>query len=175
MHPAELALSRYYIRSASAEARRLAEQGRIGPREIERLNSVAQPVKSMNERLVRGYSPFDWRTVTVTVHDKSGRHVKQLRVYMLPAGLIDRPDDRDLIRLLLGRLTFEKPTSPTTGVVPRGEMRLWVGPQYQDDSMTDLVMARKVKRHTPVHGHMSTAPDPNLLFIAPEGVTEVGR
>lgn len=175
MHPTELALSRYYIGNASAEARQLAARGRVGPKEIERMSNAARPVQAINERLASGATAFDWRKVTVTVQDKTGRPVKQLRVYVLPAGLIDKPDDRELIHVLLGRLTFEEPTSPSTGFVPRGEMRLWVGPQYKDEGMTDLVMARKVTRHTPVHGHMSTAPDPNLLFVAPEGVTAAGR
>lgn len=176
--PRDLALSRYYISSANAEARRvnqLASQRSIGSEDLERLRSTVEPVRAMQARLARGETPFERRQVTVTVRNADGgQPAPPLRVYVLPAGLIDNPDEPALIRELLGELSFERLTSPSTGTVPGGEMRLWVGPDFQYDAMAKMVVERRLTRYTPVHGHLSTEPDPNLLFVAPGGVTFPG-
>lgn len=175
----DLALSRYYLANASATAQSLNAQARerpIGSEELQRLESATRPVQAMQARLARGDSAFERRKVTVTVHDKDGRHLREpLRVYVLPAGLVDNPSQPGLIRELLSELTFERLTSPATGMVLGGDMRIWVGPDYQYDQMAQLVLQRRLTRYAPVHGHLAGEPDPNLLFPGPDSITVPGR
>ena len=173
----DLALSRYYLSQASAAAQSLNAQAQqaqsIGNEQLSRLERATQPVQTMRERMARGQTPFERRQVTVTVRDAQGRHLPDpLRVYVLPAGLVDSPpDEPELIRELLSELSFERLTSPSTGTVLEGDMRVWVGPDFQYEEMARLVMQGQLKRFAPVRGHQTGAPDPNLLFVAPDSIT----
>ena len=117
----DLALSRYYLSQASAAAQSLNAQAQqaqsIGNEQLSRLERATQPVQTMRERMARGQTPFERRQVTVTVRDAQGRHLPHpLRVYVLPAGLVDSPpDEPELIRELLSELSFERLTSLPPG------------------------------------------------------------
>ena len=173
----DLALSRYYLSQASGAAQSVNAQAQqaqpIGDDQLGRLERAARPVQAMRERLARGQAPFERRRVTVTVRDAEGRNLGDpLRVYVLPAGLVDSPPDQpELIRELLSELSFERLTSPSTGTVLEGDMRVWVGPDFQYEEMAQLVMQGRLKRFAPVRGHQTGAPDPNLVFVAPDSIT----
>ncbi|MEO8249031.1 MAG: hypothetical protein ABI589_06645 [Burkholderiales bacterium] len=188
---ADLALSRYYLQSAGNTAQRLNMQAgagqssgfpalpsarRIEPGDLQRLETATEPLVRMQSRIARGQTPFERRRVTVTVRDADGREVTEpLRVYVLPAGLIDNPSDAELIRDLLHELTFERLTSPASGAVLGGDMRVWVGPDFQYEQMAQLVMDGRVTRYAPVQGHRPGEPDPNLLFVSPASITDPAR
>jgi hypothetical protein len=126
----------------------------------------------MQARMVNGEKPLEFRKVTVKVRGEDGKDLREpLRVYVLPAGLVDKPDDPELILELLTLLSFERPTSPSTGEVQRGEMRLWVGPDFKYREMADLVVAGGLTNFMRVHGHLLDASSPDLLFQAPGSVT----
>jgi len=55
--------------------------------------------------------------------------------------------------------------------VQRGEMRLWVGPDFKYREMADLVVAGGLTNYMRVHGHLLDASSPDLLFQAPGSVT----
>ena len=171
----ELALSRYYLRNANGVAQQINAQAAtqpIGEPELQKLADASRPVQAMQVRMVNGEKPLEFRKVTVKVRGEDGKDLREpLRVYVLPAGLVDKPDDPELILELLTLLSFERPTSPSTGEVQRGEMRLWVGPDFKYREMADLVMAGGLTNFMRVRGHLLDASSPDLLFQAPGSVT----
>ena len=183
----ELALSRYYLWQASTKAAQLnahALQAQPAPlpgpvaapideAQLTQLARATGPVQQMGERLARGLAPFERRRVTVTVQDRDGHNLRNpLRVYVLPAGLIDNPPPApDLLLDLLSELTFERLTSPASGTVFEGDMRVWVGPDFEYEQMARLIMQGKLTHFVPVRGHESGGADANLLFVAPDGIT----
>lgn len=173
----DLALSRYYLRNANVAAQQLNSEAAVRPlgeADVQRLAAASQPVQAMQARMARGEAPIAYRQITVHVRSADGKELRDpLRVYVLPAGLLDAPDDPALILELLSQLSFERLTSPATGTVQDGEMRLWVGPDFQYEGMRNLVMAKQVTRYAPVRGHLggNDAREPDLLFMAPASVT----
>ena len=171
----ELALSRYYLRNANGVAQQINAQAAtrpIGEPELQKLADASRPVQAMQARMVNGQKPLEFRQITVKVRGDDGKDLREpLRVYVLPAGLVEQPDDPELILELLTLLSFERPTSPSTGEVQRGEMRLWVGPDFRYREMADLVMARGLTNFMVVHGQRPDASDSDLLFMAPSSIT----
>lgn len=182
LSPRDRAMTRYLVASANARAQSLEERwqtqlsARPGPDELASLQTTALSVRTARARVDEGQPPVDYRSVRVSVIDRAtNAQVKGLRVYVLPSGVLDAPQNysRDLIRDLLKSMTLENVTSPTQGTVPVADSRVWVGPEYAYDQMQEMVIARKVRFFKPVHARIS--PETlELVFHAPGDIVGSG-
>lgn len=174
MSSMDLALSKFYLASANAklEGVKSSKAVKISGRSVAEIEAATLPVRSMRTLMMEGGSPFQYRPVVVSVLAKPGEaEPPRYRVYVLPAGIVDSPTsyDDDLLLQLLGDLSFEKLTSPSKYSVAQGEMRVWIGPDYEYRSMAKKIRQRTLVKTTPVHA----AADPTSLsitLIAPDDV-----
>jgi len=168
----DLALSKYYLAEANAKAQLAATRTLepISAGSVAQLRTAVAPLKSMQSKLMSGQLPFGYRKVVVTVKAVAGQpEPPRMRVYVLPSGVIDRPEyfDIDTIREWLQAFAFEEPTSPSRGTVPQGEMRVWVGPDMMYDTMAKRVFERQPIPFALLHVAPSDAPELQLQFNAP--------
>lgn len=138
----DLALARVQLALASAdvdEINKKASSKSLSESDLTSVNQSVAELKLMNASLSSGQRPFKHRKVTVSVTAAPGVALGALRVYALPAGVVDRPSTFPIetIKSLLADLTFE--VAPSEGTVPEGNFRLWVGRDFRYDRMAALV------------------------------------
>jgi hypothetical protein len=92
------------------------------------------------------------REVRVVVSGAGGAHAAPLRVYVLPAAIIDRPNDYpdDVLLSLLRALTFTNLTTPSSERFLFSDLAIWVG---ADDAYE--VMLQRLRQ-----GRLSARPVP---------------
>lgn len=168
----DLSLSKYYLAQANVDAQVLSTRSLqpISAAAVAQLRDAVTPLKTMQARLKGGLPPFGYRSVVVTVKARAGQpEPPRLRVYVLPSGVLDRPEnfDLDTIRQWLTDLTFQDLTSPSRWTVAQGEMRVWVGPDAAYDAMARRVFQRAPIAFTPLHIAPDGVPDQELQFTAP--------
>jgi len=119
------------------------------------LEQSAQPIRSV--LAVTGRSGVTYedlrREVTVVVSGAArSPQPPPLRVYMLPAAMVERPNDYpdEVLLRLLRSLTFTSLTTPSSERVLFSDLALWVGP---DDAYD--VMLKRLRQ-----GQLSTRPLP---------------
>ena len=123
----------------------------------------------MQKRLSSGQPPFGYRSVVVTVKARTGQpEPPRLRVYVLPSGVLERPENFDVatIRQWLADLTFQDLTSPSRGTVAQGSMRIWIGPDAAYDAMAKRIASGAPIAFTPLHIAPDGAPEQELQFTA---------
>jgi len=173
----DLALSNYYLAQANANTQMLSTKSLqpISASSVEQLRSAVVPLRSMQAKLTSGQPPFGYRKVVVTVAAGAGQpEPPRLRVYVLPSGVLDRPEyfGVDTIREWLQAFAFEEPTSPSRGTVPQGEMRVWVGPDMMYEAMAKLVFERQPIAFALLHIAPDNAPELALRFNAPGDIVK---
>lgn len=171
----DLALSTYYLAEANANAQVIATKSLqpISANTIASLRDAVAPLQGMQKRLKSGQAPFGYRPVVVTVKARPGQpEPPPLRVYLLPSGVLERPENFDIptIRQWLTDLTFQQLTSPSSSTVAQGEMRVWVGPDAAYDAMARRVFHRRPIAFTPLHIAPDGAPEQELQFDAPDDI-----
>lgn len=172
----DLALSRYYLSQANASAQGLTKYTaakRLPSASIAQLQTSVTPLEGMQVMMLTSGSPFDYRPVVVKVSSKPGAPAAEpLRVYTLPSGILTRPETytEDEISEYLAALSFEKLTSPSRSMVAQGEMRVWVGPNFEYAAMAKLVMRRAPIRFSPVHPVALGGPEQEIEFKYPTDV-----
>jgi hypothetical protein len=172
----DLALSRIYLIGANARARSLTTASALQPiasDQLTQLQGSVQPLQTMSARIERGGSPFDYRAVTVEVAPTApATKVAALRVYVLPAYVIDYPQSFDVqqVRQWLEDLTFESLTSPASGTVPQAEVRLWIGPDFAYEQMARAVVEGRLTQYRALHPAPDATQASSLRFVAPADV-----
>ncbi|HET7792328.1 MAG TPA: hypothetical protein VFL64_02990 [Rhizobacter sp.] len=168
----DLALSTYYLAQANAEARGISTKSLqpISTQAVAQLRETVAPVQGMQKRLQSGQPPFGYRSVLVTVKTRPGApEPPRLRVYVLPSGVLERPENFDVatIRQWLADLTFPDLTSPSRGTVAQGAMRVWIGPDGAYDAMARRIASGAPIAFTPLNIAPDGAPEQELQFNAP--------
>ena len=169
LSPRDLALSTYYLAQANADARVISTKSLqpISTQAVTQLRETVAPVQGMQKRLSAGQPPFGYRSVVVTVKARPGQpDPPRLRVYVLPSGVLERPENFDVatIRQWLADLTFQDLTSPSRGTVAQGAMRVWIGPDGAYDAMAKRIASGTPIAYTPLHIAPADAPEQELQF-----------
>jgi hypothetical protein len=167
----DLALSTYYLAQANADARVISTKSLqpISAHAVAQLRETVAPVQGMQKRLSSGQPPFGYRSVVVTVKARPGQpEPPRLRVYVLPSGVLERPENFDVatIRQWLADLTFQELTSPSRGTVAQGSMRIWIGPDAAYDAMARRIASGAPIAFTPLHITPDGAAEQELQFTA---------
>jgi hypothetical protein len=173
----DLALSKYYLAQANDKAEVLSTRSLqpISAGSVAELRTAVAPVRTLRAKLTSGQPPFGYRKVVVTVKAPAGQpEPPRLRVYVLPSGVLDRPEyfGIDTIREWLQAFSFEEPTSPSRGTVPQGEMRVWVGPDKMYEAMAKRVFERQPIAFALLHIAPDNAPELALRFNAPGDIVK---
>lgn len=175
---AELALSKYYLAAANASAQKSIEIGtsnRVSEPSMIELRQKAAPLQNMQMRLSSGQSPFAKREVVISVKSELEAEIPpRLRVYIIPAGFLD--DDHTFkmkeIKDMLEALTFEGLTSPAKGLIYDGAMYLWLGADYQYESMAKLIFERRLTKYTPINSSQTDSSKKSFEFFSPSDVVK---
>jgi hypothetical protein len=118
------------------------------------LEQSAQPMRSILAATGRTGVTYEdlRREVRVVVSGAGGAQVPPLRVYVLPAAIIDRPSDYpdDVLLSLLRSLTFTNLTTPSSERLLFSDLAIWVG---ADDAYE--VMLKRLRQ-----GRLSARPVP---------------
>ena len=171
MNAKDLALSRYYLRTANQHAAPMSKSDMvISKAAVAELKSNAQPVQSMQLALRSGDSPFTYRQVVVKVVNAPGTPTPEpFQVYVLPSGLVADPatfSEKDIEQYLID-LSFEQLTTPSRSLVAQADMRLWIGPAKSYSGMARLVKAQQPLRFTRIDASPVGVPDKEIQFSTP--------
>ena len=106
------------------------------------LEQSAQPMRSIlavTGRTGAGYEDLR-REVKVAVTSAASTLPNPMRVYVLPAAVVERPTEYpdDMVLSLLRSLTFTKLTTPSSERLVFSDLAIWVGP----DDAYDLMLKR---------------------------------
>jgi hypothetical protein len=176
MSARDLALSRFYLAHANVTAQSLTGASaakRISTQGVVLLQQSVSPLEGMQAMMLSSDKPFGDREVSVSVSSANGPgDPPRLRVYMLPGGILDRPDafSFDEVRDLLIQLTFQSLTSPSSASVPIADMRVWVGPDHAYDAMARKVLSGDTIRFTPLRSGPGADKPADLAFTAPTDI-----
>ncbi|MFT3815858.1 MAG: hypothetical protein QM740_21255 [Acidovorax sp.] len=174
----DLALSKYYLSEANAQSQRLSSltaANSIRTDSVEQLKLTVQPLEGMRTMMKKTVSPIEYRAVNVKVSGPpAGPPAEPLRVYVLPGGMLDRPETYTLAELkdLLIALSFENLTSPSRSMVAQGDMRLWVGPDHAYDAMAKRILQSAPIRFKAVLPATDNGPERQIEFEAPTDVVQ---
>jgi hypothetical protein len=175
--PPDFAVAKYQIDYATRLAAAVNEQaqrtGKIASADVRAASAAAASTQPMTIRLMSGQSPLPLRRVKVRVlKQDSDDDVRGLQVYLLPAGLIDRPDlfAFDEVLTYLTRFSFIDETSPSSQNIPVFDARVWVGPKLKFSEMAAAVKARQLTKFRPINDPDLGSPVVELVFRAPADV-----
>src|SRR5205823_11902257 len=98
--------------------------------------------------------------------------VRGLQVYVLPAGIVDRPNLflTDEVLNYLTRFSFQDETSPSAQNVPVFDARIWIGPKFKFNEMTSAVKAKQLMKFQPINDPGLNSPAVELVFRAPTDI-----
>jgi hypothetical protein len=172
----ELALSRYYLAAANTNAEAALNFNKsklaIPSESVRALDTATANLRTMEKRLQSGQAPFSYREVTVVVQAEQAQQPTELRVYVLPPGIVNRPQTfgKDLVRELLVELAFKQRTTPSTGMAESGEMLLWVGPDHAYDAMAQLVVEQRLRKFVSLGGGTTALAQQRVELKSPSDV-----
>ena len=173
---ADLGAVNFQIGFANQEAKDVyakASAGTLETRDVEDFVRTSERVEQIADSLKTGKG-IRRRIVSVSVAKVSdGKPVHQLQVYVLPAGVFDKPqllpDDAQIVAQLT-RLSFAHLTSPAHEGIENFDARVWVGPAMKYELMAKLVRQRAINKYRVISDRTGSLRPMSIGFKSPDDV-----